>query len=488
MTRIALIVCLLSLVWIPITAQEDPTTIQYGEVVSDRIVGSQPSNVYQFEALRCDFISVRVNVTSGDLDPVLTLVDASGAPILTQDDANGTQNPAYEPLLIPRTGTYRVVVSRFGYGLGTTTGTYELIVERIGNGSASNCAMRYGDTVFYTIDDSEPEAIYSFRAAQGDIVNIRMQQRSGDLDPYLKLVDTSGVILQSSDDISNTTQDAAIQGFVIPADGTYFIFATRYGQQAGQSTGNFSMTLQEAANSGLGNSALAAQPIPLGTTIDSELTENRFARYYRFEARQNDIITVSMSRLTGNLDSYITLTNASLQELAANDDISNETQNARIDEYLIPADGTYYIIATRYLKEDGTTTGGYRLQLNSNGNAFDDLSDDVRRIRYGTSLTGTIDELNPSVRYAFWGEAGDDIRVSMERSSGDLDAYLNLLNADGAVIRSDDDSGIDKNARIDRYTLPTTGIYIIEASRFTGGEAPATSGTFILVLAQLFDG
>jgi hypothetical protein len=487
MMRLLLLLCLLFLAPSSYAQETDDQRISYGEVVADRIVGSQPRNVYVFEALRCDFVSVRVTVTSGNLDPVLTILDDTGAPLIIQDDANGTQDPAYSPLLIPRTGDYRIVVGRFGYDLGTTTGTYELIVERIGNGSASNCAMRYGDTVFYTISSEETQAIYSFRATQGDIVNITMQQRSGDLDPYLKLVDLNGVILTSSDDIANS-RDAAVQGFVIPTDGTYFIFATRYGQEAGSSTGNFSLTLQEAANSGLGNSPLAAQPIVLNTIIDAELTESRFARYYRFEARRNDIITVSMSRRTGNLDSYVILANASLQELAANDDISNETQNARINEYLIPANGTYYIIATRYQQEDGTTIGIYRLELSSEGNAFDGLADDVRRIRYGTSLTGTLDDETPAIRYAFWGQAGDEIRVTMDRSSGDLDTYLTILNADGVVIRSDDDSGINKNARIDRYRLPATGVYIIEAARFRSGEAAPTSGDFILILAQLFDG
>jgi hypothetical protein len=467
-------------------AQDETPLIQYGEVVSGTVTGNTPRTVYQFDALRCDFVALAVQTTSGDLDPMVTVVSPDGNVMLRQDDADGTQDVAYQPLAIPQTGTYEVIVGRFGYDLGTTTGTYELRIDRIGNGSDPNCALRYDDTVFYAIADALPEVVYSFRGQAGDIIDVTMTRRSGTLDPYLKVVDVNGLILAANDD-SNGSQNAQISGFVIPAEGTYFIFATRYGLQAGESTGNFSLTLREAANSGLGNSPLAAQPITLDSTVDGELDDAQSTRYYRFEARQNDVIRINMTRQTGNLDTLVALANASLQELAVNDDISNETQNSRIDDYLIPADGTYYLVATRYEREAGRTDGSYRLTLESRGNAFDAVPPNVRRIRYGTSITGTVDDVTPNIQYAFWGEAGDTIRVTMDQSTGALDPRVGILNANETLLFSDDDGGNGQNARIDRFRLPETGVYYVQASRYDGADNPNTSGSFVLVLAQIFD-
>lgn len=462
--------------------------IQYGQVVSGQINGLTPRTTYTLDALRCDFVSVRVTATSGDLDPILTILTPDGSPLLTRDDADGSRNAAYEPLKMPRSGSYRLVVGRFGYDLGTTAGGYELLVERVGNGSDPNCAMRYGDTVFYTITDTQPEVVYSFRAEEGDIINVEMERRSGDLDPYVQIVDDQGYVLEFNDDVFGAeTKDAAIRRFLIPRTATYFIFATRYGMTAGTSTGNFSLHLEESQNSGIGNSPLAAIPFSTGEQVEGELDDSRHARYYRFEAQQNDIVSVSMTRLTGDLDTLVVLANASLQELVVNDDRNDQTQNSRISDYLIPASGTYYLIATRYEREAGDTAGRYRLELNDEGSAFGDVPDDVRRIRYGTSITGNIDSDTPSVRYAFWGEAGDEVRITMNRSTGDLDPYVSILTASGRQLFSDDDGGANKNARIDRYRLPNTGVYYVEASRYQGADNPGTGGSYVLVLAQLAD-
>lgn len=466
---------------------EEDAVIPYGAVVTGQISNGTPRESYQFDALRCDFISVRLRATSGDLDPVLTITDDSDAAIFSRDDANGSRNVTFEPLRIPKSGRYTVTVGRFGYSLGSTTGSYELLIERIGNGSAYGCALRYGDTVINTVTDMEPEVYYSFRAEQGDIVNIQMRRQSGDLDPYLTVLDSGGYVLESNDDVPGSGTDAEVRSLLIPADGTYYILASRYGLAAGRSSGNFVLTLEETENSGLGNSPLAAVPIRYGLVQENTLSEDSYEHYYRFEAQQNDIISVRMNRLSGSVDSFLVIADVNLQELVSDDD-SGEGRNAFIDGFLVPADGTYYIIATRFEREEGTTTGRYRVELRSQGNAFDSVPETIRRISYGTSVTGTIDDVTPEVYYAFWGMEGDAITVSMSRGDGDLDPVVSILAEDQrSVYLSDDDGGVGQNALIERFVLPTTGIYYIRGTRYSGEDNPDTSGSYVMVLAQRFD-
>src|SRR5690606_26382723 len=127
-----------------------------------------PQAVYTFEALRCDFLSVRLTTRDGNLDPVLVILTPAKETVLIRDDSRGSSDIVVDPVSIPVSGIYQVVVGRFGYGLGSTVGSYELVIERIGNGSSHGCALRYGDTVYNGITNMQSELIYSFRATQGD--------------------------------------------------------------------------------------------------------------------------------------------------------------------------------------------------------------------------------------------------------------------------------------------------------------------------------
>jgi hypothetical protein len=63
---------------------------------------------------------------------------------------------------------------------------------------------------------------------------------------------------------------------------------------------------------------------------------------------------------------------------------------------------------------------------------------------------------------------------------------VSILDGTLRSLASNDDSD-GQNSRIDRFTLPATGLYYIRASRFSGEGRPPTRGSFILVLAQRFD-
>jgi hypothetical protein len=483
-----LLLGILAATW-PVQAQDEESTgLQYGLTVTGQISNSAPRVAYFFEALRCDILSVQLRATSGNLDPVLTIVDDTGTAILTRDDSEGVTDVFFEPLSIPHSGRYYVVVGRFGYGLGSTSGGFELTIERIGNGSAYGCAMRYGDTVTNTITNMTPQMYYSFRARQGDVITTSMRRLTGDLDAYLQIVDGDNYVLDFNDDIPGSgTQDAEIQALVIPEDGTYYIVATRYGLAAGTSTGSFVLTLDEADGSGLRASPQTALVMRPGQTLEGEIDATVSGQYYRFEAQQDQLITVSMERLGGDLDPFLVLADAGMREIVSDDD-SGPGNNALISDFLIPADGTYYLLATRHDREIGTTSGRYRLSLQSAGLAFAGVPDDIRRLSYGMTVTGIIDDGRPEALYVFWGQAGDTLTISMNQADGNLDSLVRLLAADRqTVLVSDDDSGPGNNAYIERFTLPATGVYYIQATRFIEGGMPPTAGGYVLVLAQRFD-
>ena len=470
--------------------QAQDETLTYGLTVTGEINNATPRLTYTFDGLRGEVISIRLNVTRGDLDPVMSILDADGKIVSSLDDGDGSRVPSLPSLRIPQSGRYSIVVGRFGYALGTTNGGFELNVDRVGVSSASGTMLRYGDQIINSISDMEPQLYYSFQAQRGDIIDVRMRRVSGDLDAYLQIVSGDAQVLADNDDTPGQTTpfDAEVRRLVIEQTGTYVIVASRYGQAAGTSSGNFVLILETADDSGLGNSPETAQPLQPGESTDGALTNTRFTQYYVFNAQENDLISVRMSRTTGALDSLVAITDENFQELVSDDD-SAGGQNAQIGQFVIPADGTYYVIATRFDRDAGTTTGGYSLELVDLGNAFDEIPAGVTRIGYGSTVTGAITENTLEALYAFYGEEGDVITVSMNNVDGDLDPLVSILDSEQRSLVSDDDGGTGQNANIARFEIPASGTYYVRASRFSGEPPgnPNTTGTYNLTLARRFN-
>ncbi|MEP6984937.1 MAG: PPC domain-containing protein, partial [Chloroflexota bacterium] len=347
------------------------TSLDYGAQITGEISPKQDRNVYFFDGLRGEVVSISVIATKGDLDPILSLIDANGRVIAQRDDGDGSRNVKIPALTIPQSLRYYVIVGRFGMSLGITTGTFLLNIERIGVSGESGSALRYGDSVINNISNMSPQIYYSFQAKQGDIIDVTMQRNSGNLDPYLQVVNSSAKVIAESDDISGSgSLDAGVKSLVIQDTGTYIIVATRYGEAAGTSTGRYILTVAEADNSGLGNAFETAVALKVNDTAEGEITDTNFQKYYTFEAKKDDLIGVQMNRMSGSVDTLLAIADQNLQELVSDDD-GGGGQNAKIDSFRVPEDGKYYIIATRADRQAGTTSGKFKLTFQSLGNAFD---------------------------------------------------------------------------------------------------------------------
>jgi hypothetical protein len=346
------------------------TLIGYGQLVQGTLNFETPRIVYAFEGLRGEVINVDVEVLRGDLDPVVTLVDETGALLASRDDggftrvSSNSRNVHLEAVRIPRSDRYYLVVGRFGYSLGSTAGDFTLRVERIGVSSASGSALRYGDSVSNTITDENPAVYYTFEGRRGDIISVQMLAISGNLDAFVQVVNSASIVIAENDDALGL--NAAINGLVIREDGTYVIIATRFGQGAGRSSGSFVLTLESAAQSGLGRRIDAALPLAYGDSVEGELTADAFTQFYTFDGQPNDVITIRMDRASGNLDPLIALLDPQGNEIVSDDD-SGEGQNSLISGFRLPAAGRYTLVATRFDRQAGTTTGRYTLSLELSG-------------------------------------------------------------------------------------------------------------------------
>ena len=483
--RCLIALCLLAL---SSTAFAQPREINTGAsdgdrdgVVSGRLDDDNPRDVFTVEGLRGEVIRFELVATDGDLDPVLSVFDNRGGLTLHRDDSAAGLGALHD-LTMEKTGRYFVVVARFGYGLGSTAGAYELRMTRKGVLSEDGSNLRYNDSVIGAISDTNAEVFYTFQAEQGDILTISMSRSSGTLDPYLQVVDSDRFEIASNDDYSRDTRNARIEGLIIERSGAYIIVATRYDDSAG----SFVLSIEEAANSGMGSSRLAPLPLAYGESRSGTLSHAQYERFYSFTAETGDLITIGMARgASGDLDSYLILADAAFTPIQEDDDSGEEFQDALISDYRIPAAGLYHIIATRFDGGRGTTGGDYRLSLDILDDPFVETPVDAVSLKYGTSVTGKISADNEDDLYAFYGRRGEVISISMTRVDGNLDAYLELLNAAQEAVTRNDDSGGSQNSLIDNFSIPATGMYYIRARRYAGTDGnPNTAGSYVLVLAE----
>lgn len=239
----------------------DPQTIVIDGFTFD-YTGTLTNTNYQiffvFSAQAGDIIDVGLNRTSGDLDPLVMILNSDDETLVENDDdpEGGTRNAYLEGFEVPEDGEYTIVATRFQRNLGTSQGNYEFYFDQYeGNGIVTNTQVPpvtdtelvYGDVSVGDISDSQHTIEFTFEGEAGDIVTISMEHTDGDLDPLLILANSNGDALIQDDD-GGGNRNSLIENFTLPRTGTYIIYATRFQQQLGTTTGRFRLQLEVTVN------------------------------------------------------------------------------------------------------------------------------------------------------------------------------------------------------------------------------------------------
>lgn len=188
------------------------------------------------------------------------------------------------------------------------------------------------------------------------------------------------------------------------------------------------------------------------------------------------------SQTGSNPDTYLRVMSGSTQ-LAVNDDIASGNTWSLIN-FTPTTTGTYYIDAGTYADQ---STGTYQLSIapmptgatDTVGNTYNATAG---TISVGGSVTGKIDTSTDHDVYAISLVAGQTyfFRTSNTTASDALDSILQLRDATGAVIKSNDDAGAGTYSGI-RFTATTSGTYYLDVSSYAGANA---TGNFNLVAYQ----
>lgn len=332
-----------------------------------------------------------------------------------------------------------------------------------------------GDTLTGTITQNQAAAFYRFDAQAGDTINIRMQSVGDNLDPLIMLLDANGTEIARDDDGDpEGPRDALLANFPIPNDGTYIVVATRFGGDAGLSTGEFILTLSrtDVVVNTPDSNATVTDTLAYGDRVESSIDNEFYEELFGFTAQAGDTITVTMTALDSDLDPFLILLGPDGEEIARNDDYSEFTRDAQLASITLNASGDYIIVATRFQFENGGTSGSYQLSLEAVQAGSTESAP--------TLVTETISDETFAWIYTYDAEAGEYVSLELRNTSGDLDPLLLVLDPEGQEIaRNDDADASTRTARIENLQLVQAGEYMIIASRF-GQEMGDSTGEFEL--------
>lgn len=119
--------------------------------------------------------------------------------------------------------------------------------------------------------------------------------------------------------------------------------------------------LPEPVETYLQEQSTALQTDVLATGL---ITSDQYYQTYSFDGATDDVVSLSMTALDGNLDTLLLVLDSTGLIVADNDDLEPAVNtNSAINNLRLPTDGTFTVLATRYGKDVGGTEGNYELLL-----------------------------------------------------------------------------------------------------------------------------
>jgi Bacterial pre-peptidase C-terminal domain len=335
-----------------------PERLDYGKSVKRSFAADSGPFLFTFQANLGDVITLTMVADRADpMDPAISLFGPDGVIVARNDDSFdlnfGLTNARLVNFPIPSTGLYTIQAMRSSDRPGSFTLTLRGTRSR-----TTDTGLDYGSSADGSVSASVVRTTFQFRASAGDVVTIVVARAaSSRLIPYVILFDESGTKLIETNPAERTSGTARITRYPILTDGTYSIVVSRVGEERGGSSGAFTLNLtREASYSKL------TYGDGVGGTIDKTSTETG----YIFSAKAGDIVTITMTRKSGNLDSLLGLFSSDGSSVASNDNAAGpglRTGDAQIKSFEIPDTGAYIILAGRKGQAKGTTSGNFALSL-----------------------------------------------------------------------------------------------------------------------------
>ena len=370
---------------------------------------------------------------------------------------------------IPRVNMYALAQAIAGLGGGTApdrprddysadTGTRGTLTHD--GGPVAGDIEVAGDADWFRID---------MRAGYTYTLDLRgRSSQDGTLDdPTIVLRDAEGQVVTSNDD-GGQGRDARIT-LAVQERGTYYVSAT----SRDQGTGTYEIeAVRERTR--VGDDFAGDETTASRLTVDGAATSGKIEskgdrdwHAVRLEAGREYVIDLRARGTDDPLsDPFLRVRNEAGISLASNDD-GGSGKDSRLT-FVAPTAGTYYVDASGRHDDH---TGSYRVSIASVAASDGDVPGDATTtevLRVGGRYDGRIEAAGDRdwVRVDLTGGTVYDLGLAGQGAGALEDPYLRVLDSRGRVVASDDDSGTDRNARIETLTVDASGTYFVSAGAY----------------------
>lgn len=375
------------------------TSLSCGQIKSDSLSATGEKDSFTFTPTVNDKIAVQVVPTSGGIDPYIELYDSAGSSVGSNFDTSSKY--VIFNTTISAAGAYKIVVSDYG---NDETGNYTVTWQKV-NDPCNVTSISCGQTVSGSLSVAGEQDFFSYTANSDENIIIYLVRTSGNMDPYLELYDTTGSVAASNYDTSGSSVSLNITG------GNYKIAVSDYGKDE---TGNYAITWINLKN------PCNVTTLNCGEAASGALSSAAEFDFYSFDASANEKITIHLVRSSGNMDPYLELYDSTGTRTAFNYTTSG---NEAIIDTTIATSGSYTIMVSDYGMDE---TGNYAI-------VWQKLNEpcSVTSLECGVAVSSSLDTASEHDFYSFSVAADDEAVVTLSRTSGNMDPYLELYDSTG---------------------------------------------------------
>jgi hypothetical protein len=203
------------------------------------------------------------------------------------------------------------------------------------------------------------------------------------------------------------------------------------------------------------------------TPIEAQFEESVTAHLYTFQGSEGDQVSISM---TGKLDSYLVLLGDAGQLLAHADEGGEATGDALIEDYELPYDGNYYVVATTFVYLDGIMATDTTLRVPlayeivlTGTTALEDLETTITitPLEVGEPFEGELTTEAPIGYFQFSGEDNAAINLVFNFESMASYPMFYLFDAEGNRIAMSPQMDGTSEADLLDFALPEDGDYLV---------------------------
>jgi hypothetical protein len=423
-------------------------------------------------------LNVMLTPLDDGIDPALTLYDAQGQPLATDEEAGGADMPQLSAQLEVG-AAYYVQARADGDG-----GAYQLVVD-YGGGAAQQVtpaptlappvvliptpAAGEGELSEYmplTGRLARPGefARYTLRAEAGEVITLGVYPAvGGALRPVVELFDEDGISITQSG--TQGDGSALLPAVVIPTTGIYSAFVTG----ADDTAGDFVIAFGRGGAYAEQYRGLIAVNVPTPGSI----ARRGWRDVWALRLNAGDRLTATVVAADALLDPALELVAPDGSRIVYNDDLPGEP-SAAFGDVTVSNAGIYLL---RVTGENALTAGAYTLVWR-----YLAAAPTPTPLPASVVVMAVDGELGDggAQRYAFQGSAGQRVRVDV-MAAGALDPLAAILAPDGSTLIEVDDSEGGLNPRFE-IELPAEGTYTLVVRGYGAGGGAFAARVVTLIL------